>query len=479
MNAFTRNIREVVRTILPIVALVLLVAIAYLDVPHLLLIRFTGGAIWMIVGLGIFLTGISTGIERIGTMLGETVKDFSGTLGVFLFGFLLGFIITIAEPDLMILSKNIEAATGISSYLIVASVSLGLGIMVGFGFLRILTGIRMRTFFTAFYVLLFAIFALQNTAFQNFAFDASGATTGAMTTPFLLALTIGVSKLKGADRGENDAFGMVGIASLGPIFAILILGFFSKIRGDVLLSAAEAFSFWRVLVHALKESTLAILPMTVLFYGMERWKLRLEHRLRVRVFWGLFYAWLGLILFLFGVYLGFTEVAYEVGRQLYAKSVTVFLLFGSVTGMLVVLAEPAVYALMDQIEQVTSGSVNRNFLRIFLSVGVALAILLSGLRVRFEALQLWMYVVPGFVLSLLLMWRVKPIFVGIAFDAGGVASGPMTATFLLSFMQGAASMSPSADPLLDGFGIIASVAMAPVMTIMLLGLLMSSARRKK
>lgn len=454
-----------------------------------LLLRFLIGAVLIIFGLGIFLWGADLAIEPIGHLLGEYIGKKASIVLIFIMGFFLGFIITIAEPDLLIFADQASMAMGqvISGFFIVTVVSLGVGLLVGFGFVRILTGLPLHWFFAVTYGLIFLFFGFIPEEFQALGFDASGATTGAMTTPFLLALCLGLSSLKGSTDGEKDSFGLVGIASAGPVIAIMILSLFTKNSSE---AAGEVFHIQEGILYpffgqakvSLKESFMALLPI-LLVYLYFQWKVfQLERKKRRRISLGLLYTFIGLIIFLTGVNGGFMDLARMMGRQLGAHPNRIWLpLVGCVLGMVVVLAEPAVYVLSNQVEDVTGGSINKKMIRTCLSIGVAIAVGLSMLRIQIPGLRLWMYLVPGFIIAIIISFQVPEIFVGIAFDSGGVASGPMTATFILALAQGAAEVIPTANVLTDGFGVIAAVAMMPVFSIMILGLIykMELERRKK
>lgn len=473
MNILRKNFSDVFSAVIPIVILVLVASFFIVETPGNLIVNFLIGSVFLIVGLAIFMTGISVGVEKIARKLGELVQYIKKPYIVVLFGFLLGFIITIAEPNLMVLGKSIEEIVGINRYVMVVTISLGFGLITGFGILRILKDFSIRKFFFIIYTITFIVFFTQPNLIRNISFEASSASTGAMTTPFVLALAYGVSSLKGSDRGEKDSFGMVGIASSGPVLAVLILGILMNTKNLGMANLEETQTFIEILFGSIKESALAIAPVAVLFYFFNGIKLKLpKDNVRVISF-GLLYSFIGLSLFLTGVYMGFLDLAFHLGKEIFLKSKILFLIFGFITGMLVVLAEPSVHAMIEQVEDVTSGSVDKKFLRIALSFGVGFAILLSGLRITIPGMQLWMYLFPGFLLALILSTKVDPLFVGVSFDAGGVASGPMTATFILSLMQGAASVSTVGDKVVNGFGVIASVAVAPIVSMMILGLLYS------
>lgn len=466
MNIFRNNLKEMFYAVTPIFILVLIISLFYVDVPKDLLIKFSFGAVLIIIGLSIFLSGIHVSVEKIGIILGDNIRKFKNPYAVYFYGFFLGFIITVAEPDLMILAKSIEQITSINKYIIILAVSVGVGLLVGIGLIRILKNIPLKKMLCILYAITFIVFITRSDIIKNISFDASGATTGAMTTPFLISLAIGLARLKGINTGEKDSFGMVGLASIGPIIAVLILGFFTTINNSYEPTVAEHHS---IIIDSIKEGSLALIPLATVFYIINFFSIKLNFHKLKNISLGLIYTFLGLTIFLIGVYTGFIELANTLGGLLFLKSKFVFVIFSIICGMLIVLAEPAVYALVDQVEDVTAGSIDRKLLLIALSLGVGFSMLLNSVRVIIPALQLWMYMLPVFAVVFLLIKKVNVLFVGISFDAGGVASGPMTATFVLALMQGASQVSGNVVAIEDGFGVIASVAMAPILTLMILG----------
>lgn len=488
MRVLVNKFKEVSLSVLPITLIVLMLNFTIAPLEKDLLIRFLIGAVMIILGLGIFLWGADIGISAIGTIMGEHVAKTRKIGKVVGLGFILGFLITVAEPDLLILANQVSEAMGgtIAPNFIVGVVSVGVGVMIAIGFLRILFDIKFSYTFTFVYLLIFIIFSFVSEEFQAIAFDASGATTGAMTTPFILAMGLGVSKLKGSNAGEEDSFGLVGMASSGPIFGIMIM---SLILGaDKIQGTAEAFEpargiigpIFEILGETFIESLVALLPITLLFVIMNIFIFKLRKREFARVMIGMVYTYFGLVLFLAGVNAGFFDVARVMGNEIgIMDSNLVLPLLGLVIGMVVVLAEPAVYVLSNQVEDVTAGYIPKKMILATLSAGVALAVCMAMLRIVIPELKIWMLLVPGFILALILSFLVPPLFVGIAFDSGGVASGPMTATFVLAFTQGAADAIETADVLVDGFGVIALVAMMPIIAIMVLGLLFKIKSKKE
>ena len=479
MDIFRKQFEEVILSVLPITALVIVLSFTVVPIPNEMLIRFIIGALLLTLGLGIFLFGATIGVSDIGNLMGETIAKSNNAFIVWGLGFLLGFLITIAEPDMQILAHQVHIASGgvVPGTLTLAVVALGVGVMVGIGLLRILFGKPLNKTFAVAYFLMFLLGLGVTEEFLAISVDSSGATTGAMTTPFILALGYGVSRLKGGKTAEEDSFGMVGMASAGPILAVMLMSLILRLRniqGDpeaFTLSTGILGPYLRTLPRMAKESVFTLLPLTVLFLIFDKVKFKLNRRHKSTILKGLVYTYVGLTLFLTGVNAGFMEVGRVMGEGIALNHPWLLPVLGFFLGMVVVLAEPAVHVLTIQVEEVTAGHIKRKVILIALSAGIALAVSMAMLRIMIPNLRLWHILLPGFAFAAFLSFRVPPIFVGIAYDSGGVASGPMTATFVLAFAQGAANAIPTADVMVDGFGIIAVVAMTPLVAIQLLGLI--------
>lgn len=400
--------------------------------------------------------GIDLSISKIGMMMGDFIGRRKRIISVISFGMFIGFTISIAEPDLLILANQISQTAALNPRFIVIIISLGVGIMISLGLYRIFKEINMSKFMIAVYSVVFALIIFTDEFGHSIAFDASGATTGAMTTPFIISLGLGVSKLKGEQKGEKDSFGLVGIASSGPVVAGLILSLFIK---DTNMEGASQVAT-NPFVSALQSTLFALIPIMTVFIIMNIFVFKEKKRLD-KIVIGFVYTFIGLLIFLASVEGGFMDLAYKMGEN-YTDS-SILPLIGFILGLLVVLAEPAVQVLSSQVEDVTGGSINQRSILISLSLGVAMAVMFAMFKLKNENFKLWMLVVPSLIISLSLSRIVPQIFVGIAFDSGGVASGPMTATFILAFCQGVAGN------IRDGFGVIAFVCMIPIITIMILG----------
>lgn len=488
MNIIYNKLKEVLIAVGPIMLIVTLLHLFFIPLQGVILGRFYVGGVLIIIGLTIFLLGIDTGLSPIGRELGVFIAKLNKLPILILGGLLLGFFVSVAEPDLHILASQVALVTSglLSRPLIVIVVSLGVALLVMLGLLRIVFNMKINRFFLFAYLAILILGAISAPEFLAIAFDASGATTGALTVPFILAIAYGVSGLKkDTVAAEEDSFGLLGIASAGAILAVLFMGVISgagEITGDLQVqTSASGTVFAPFLDHAGRvflESFIALAPIVIMFYVANFVSMKLSRRMIRRITTGVVMTLLGLTLFMLGVHAGFMEVGSIVGYKLAAFHPALVLVISFILGLVTVLAEPAVYVLTHQVEDVTSGYVSRMSVVIALSLAIGLAILLSVLRIMIPALQLWHFLLPGYLISISLSFVVPPLFVGVAFDAGGVASGPMTATFILAFAHGIATAIPHASVMIDGFGIIAMVALMPLIALQLLGLLFKIRARK-
>ncbi len=482
MDALKDIVKEVLASVLPITFIVLVIHFTISPLNSSMLYAFLLGSFLVIIGLIIFLLGIDQGLEPIGHGVGNTLtysKSFAAIITICL---VIGFFISYAEPDLHILARQVDSVTSgqFGHIIMVVVVSIGIGVMMTLGMLRILRGVRLKYVFAAAYGLIFVLSIFSSFDFIAIAFDASGATTGAVTVPFMLALAGGISAMKAdGQSSETDSFGLVGIASTGAILGVLVTGLIfgvDKLHGTLPEQAISSSNLLEAygsrLLPLARDAFLSLSPIIVVYILFQIFAFKQRRRRVLDISRGLFLTLLGLIIFLLGVNGGFMAVGTQLGIQLAAmESHVPVLLVALFLGLATVLAEPAVIVLSHQVEEVTGGFVKRTLVLIFLSIAVGLSIFMSAVRILVPDLQLWMYLLPGFGLAVILGFLVPELFVGIAFDAGGVASGPMTATFSLAFVQGIAAQVPTADLVADGFGMIAIVAMMPIIAIELLGAL--------
>lgn len=474
------KLKEVIYSVLPITIIVMILNFTIAPLESSLLARFLYGTVLVIIGLSIFLFGIEIGITPIGNSMGSTIVKTNKLWIVVIAGLILGFFISVAEPDLHILASEVDFVTSglISKKSIVAVVSLGIGAMLTVGFVRIVYNIPLHKTLTVLYAIIFLLAIFTSREFLAIAFDASGATTGAMTVPFILALAAGVSSLKKDSRAsEEDNFGLVAIASAGAIMGVMLMSIISKsdkitagLGSGEAASESIISSFFQQVAATASEVIMALLPILIIFVLFQKVSFKMSRRALRRVLIGLLFTFIGFVLFLVGVNGGFMDVGAVIGHSVASlENKSYLVITGFALGFVTVLAEPAVYVLTHEIEDVTSGSVKRKAVLVSLSIGIGIAVALSMVRIIVPDIQLWHYLLPGYLISLAMTYFVPELFVGIAFDSGGVASGPMTATFILAFAQGAAGAIEGANVLADGFGMIAMVALTPLIALQVLG----------
>lgn len=489
MTVIVSKLKEVLYAVLPITVMVLILNFTLAPLESSLIVSFIIGAIFIIIGLSIFLFGVDIGITPIGKAMGKTIAKTNKIWVVVIAGLLLGFFISIAEPDLHILARQVDLVTSglIPKASIVIVVSIGIGVLIATGLVRIVFNIPLYKVLSVLYLIILVLSLFTSPEFLAISFDASGATTGALTVPFILALALGISSLKRDSKAsEKDSFGLVAIASTGAIIAVMIMNIIAqtdKLSGNLDQHSADSVSILGAFLHELpiiaQEITLALLPILIIFLVFQKFSFKMSIKAVRKILTGILFTFVGLVLFLVGVNAGFMEVGTAIGHSIASldnKSYIVIIAF--VLGVVTILAEPAVYVLTHQIEDVTSGYVRRKIVMFSLCIGVGFAVSLSILRILIPELQLWHYLLPGYIIAIALTYVVPKLFVGIAFDSGGVASGPMTATFILAFVQGAAEAIEGANVLIDGFGMIALVALTPLITLQVVGFVFKLNARK-
>lgn len=490
MNLLFEKFKEVLYSVLPITVIVFILHFTITPLPSLLLARFVIGAILIILGLSVFLLGVDLGISPLGNHIGSALSKSNKIWIVAVVGIILGFFINIAEPDLQILAKQVSDVTNgqISNLSILVVVSIGIAVMLVLGLIKIVYNFPLYKALTILYGIIFILAFFVSPEFLAISFDASGATTGALTVPFILALAIGVSTLKKDSKAsEKDSFGLVAVSSTGAILGVMLMGIFSKIgvlSGSLESHVSDSSSligpFLSELPHIFVESLFALLPLMIIYLAFQIKVLHLHKKPFRRILKGLLYTLIGLILFLTGVNAGFMDIGTALGYNIaLLENKTYAVIVGFALGFVTILAEPAVHVLTQQIETVTSGYVKKKIVSGALTIGVGLAVALSILRILIPQIQLWHYLLPGYIICIVMTYFVPKLFVGIAFDSGGVATGPMTTTFILAYSKGVADAITGADVLKDAFGMIAMVAMTPIITLQILGFIVKIKSRKK
>jgi hypothetical protein len=486
------KLKETGISVAPVMLIVLALSLAIAPIPGVLLAKFLLGGVLIIVGLGVFLLGTDIGILPVGQDVGSALVHRRSLPLMLAVGFLVGFIITVAEPDVQVLANQVaKVDASIPKNLLIVMIGLGVGFFVSVSFGRIILGISYRWLLFAFYAAVFILAALTDPAYVAVAFDAGGATTGPMTVPFIMALGVGVAAVRRGKDAEGDSFGLVGLASIGPIMAVLAMGIINKDGAAAAPAAAAAGvegaaapaslgilgDFLHLAPETAAEAARALGPLAAMFLAFQLILLKMPPHRVARMAKGLLYSFIGLVLFLVGVNGGFLPAGAAIGARIGASEGNwVLIPIGVVFGAVVVLAEPAVWVLNNQVEEVSGGAIKKEAMLASLSLGVAAAVGIAMLRVV-TGISVWWFLVPGYALALALTFFCPPLFTAIAFDSGGVASGPMSSTFILAFTLGASSAA-GGNPLSDAFGVIAMIAMTPLIMIQILGLMFSFEEKK-
>lgn len=470
------KLKESLGAVLPIIGIVLVLCFSIAPIQNSVLMTFVVGAVLLIIGMMFFTLGAEMAMTPMGERIGTKLTNTRKISVVIVLCFILGFIITISEPDLQVLAEQVPS---IPNYTLIIAVATGVGIFLVAAVLRMLFGIPLAHMLLVLYPIIFILASIVPQDFLTVAFDSGGVTTGPMTVPFIMALGIGFSAVRSDKHAENDSFGLVALCSVGPILAVLLLGLLyhpeeSGYEQTMIVKTDNSVEMWQLfqegLPYYMKEMLISLLPIILFFFIFQIVSLHLHKKTLVKIIIGIIYTYIGLVLFLTGVNVGFMPAGNYLGQVIAGLSYPwIIVPIGMLIGYFIVKAEPAVYVLTEQVEELTSGAISAKAMGMSLSIGVAFSLGLAMVRVLTGISILW-FLLPGYAVALGLTFFVPPIFTAIAFDSGGVASGPMTATFLLPFSMGACE-ALGGNVVTDAFGVVAMVAMTPLITIQILGLI--------
>ena len=469
------KIRESLSAVLPITGIVLMLSIFVIPMELGSVVMFLTGALMLIVGMGFFQLGAEMAMTPLGEGVGVQISKMKKLLTVLLTGFLMGVIITVSEPDLQVLAGQVPS---VPNMVLIMTVAVGVGLFLALAIVRIRYKISLSMLLIVCYLALILVSAFVPKEFLAVAFDSGGVTTGPMTVPFIMAMGVGLASVRSDKNAANDSFGLVALSSVGPILAVLILGCFFKPTeaaytltdvATVVTTQDVARVFAQGLPLYAREVLLSLVPILWVFLIFQ-WLTHRYHGLQIkRIIVGFGYTYIGLVLFLCGANVGFAPVGAYLGKELAGLSLRWILVpIGALIGYYIVKAEPAIQVLNHQVEAVTNGAISVKMMNRCMQIGVAASVGLAMLRVL-TGISIQWFVIPGYIIALVLSRMVPDIFIGIAFDSGGVASGPMTSTFLLPLGIGVCE-ALGGNLMTDAFGVVALVALTPLIAIQLMGL---------
>lgn len=464
MKYLFSKFKDVGLGVLPILLVVLVLHFSFANFETNLLLKFIGSMAIIVVGEVLFLSGIDGSVMRMGSYVGDSVNRFSKMTVVLLFAFIFGFVATIAEPDVNVLAGQvIENGINVNKFLFIFMIGAGVGIFVAFALFRIIKSINYKYVILATFALIFLICIFIPDSIVAIAFDAGGSTTGIVTSPFLLALASGIARNKNA-KSNSDNFGVIGIASLGPILAVAFLGLITSGKGNVNPVTSESLN---IFLDVLLNTMLGMLPLLLIFFIFDICFLKLPKKKKITLTVSSIITFVGLYLFLFGIDFGIMEMGTAVGKFLATRSKAFSIVFAVIVGFLITFTEPAVKVLGSQVDDVTQGNIKKGSVIFAIAIAMMLAVSMFVVKIIFN-LSIWWIVGIGYGLVLLIMPFSSTSFVSIAFDSGGVASGPMCAAFILPMMIGFASGFGDG---VQGFGLIASVGLMPILVLEILGVI--------
>lgn len=477
-----RKIKDTALAIIPIDLVIIAIHFTVAPIPAPTLVSFLASSVLVIVGLAIFLAGADLSIVPAGSLIGAALTRTRNLPLILAALAASGLIITIAEPNLRVQGDMVESVTGVvGSRALVLAVSLGIAVFLAIAMLRILFRIPFRLIVIAFYALALLLASRVDQTLVAVAFDSSGAATGPLTVPFYIALGVGVASVRGGREADDDSFGTTGIAAIGPIFAMVVVAFALSARGDAGASApplgaatAVAGPAWRAFLSAfpttMRNVAVSLSPLAALLAFFQLALVRIPPAQTRRVAIGLAYVWVGLVLFFVGANAGFIPAGTAIGSAIGSLGGNWILVpIGCVLGAIIVCAEPAMWILTDQIEEVSAGNLRKPLVFAAIAIGVAAGVSLAMWRVL-AGFSVWYLIAPLFILAVLLTLASPPLFASIAFDSGSVATGPVSSAFILPLTVGASAAS-GGNPATDAFGLIAMIAATPLVAIQILGLL--------
>ena len=469
------KIRESLSAVLPITGIVLMLSIFVIPMELGSVVMFLTGALMLIVGMGFFQLGAEMAMTPLGEGVGVQISKMKKLLTVLLTGFLMGVIITVSEPDLQVLAGQVPS---VPNMVLIMTVAVGVGLFLALAIVRIRYKISLSMLLIVCYLALILVSMFVPKEFLAVAFDSGGVTTGPMTVPFIMAMGVGLASVRSDKNAANDSFGLVALSSVGPILAVLILGCFFKPTeaaytltdvATVVTTQDVARVFAQGLPLYAREVLLSLVPILWVFLIFQ-WLTHRYHGMQIkRIIVGFGYTYIGLVLFLCGANVGFAPVGAYLGKELAGLSLRWILVpIGALIGYYIVKAEPAIQVLNHQVEAVTNGAISVKMMNRCMQIGVAASVGLAMLRVL-TGISIQWFVIPGYIIALVLSRMVPDIFIGIAFDSGGVASGPMTSTFLLPLSIGVCE-ALGGNLMTDAFGVVALVALTPLIAIQFMGL---------
>ncbi len=451
-------------SVLPLVGFVLLVHFTMYKFSSSLLINFFIGCAVLIVGQVIFLTGIDNSIVPMGQFVGNSVTDQKKFYIFVIFGFIFGVLTTVAEPDLQVLAGKINASGfGIPKMLVLIGAGVGVGALISIGLIRIVTKHSLGLILFILYGIIAVLGIFVSEKGFAMCLDAGACTTGVVTSPFLLALGIGVSKMVSANGSSSDEenFGLIALSSAGPIIVMLVFTMIFSGNSSTSEVVASNTPLW---LSTLQDVSFSLFPLFIAFFVFELIFIKISKTERTKLLLGSCVTFVGLYLFLYGIEFGLTNMGEEFGKALASvNKLPITIAICASLGFSLAFCEPSIRILAGQVEDATNRNLKVPFIMIFMGVSIFLSIALVILQSTYNFSIWWIFGIL-YGLSFLMMPFVSKLFTSIAFDSSGVATGTITVAFMFPIIAGL-------NGSLGGFGTLGIMGIVPVFVMELLGII--------
>lgn len=482
VKAFLEKLLESLKSVLPVTVVIIIVGL-FLNFSLETYLMFLLGAALLVLGLALFQLGAFESTSVIAEDIGKYVVKRRNLVIFITVSFMLGFFIIVAEPSVRVLAGQLKDAIN-PELIMILTVAIGVGLLMTVGLIRILFKVSFQAIMIVLYGLVFLlsiILSYTNPFFVSVAFDAGGFASGPLSVPFIMSLAYGISRARGDKSSDQDSFGLVGITVVGPILSVLVLGLFYKVDPITIVKDPTVLTIADYLLQYIKDMAIAILPFIVFFILFQFIDFKYPKKKVIKVLIAFIYTYVGLVLFLAGANASFASVAYLIGGKIAELGMSILLIIiGAVFGLLVAAPEPSVVAVNKQVEEVTAGAISNKIMLVAISIGVAVALVLSMVKVL-TGISILYFVIPGYVIAIVLMFVTPKLFSSIAFDAGSATSGALTTAFLMPFAIGAAEViyPTHYEALMRSYGLVVLVSMAPVLSIQILGMIYAIRQRKE
>ncbi|MGI6359833.1 MAG: DUF1538 domain-containing protein [Acholeplasmatales bacterium] len=481
VKAFLEKLLESLKSVLPVTVVIIIVGL-FLKFSLETYLMFLLGAALLVLGLALFQLGAFESTSVIAEDIGKYVVKRRSLVIFITVSFMLGFFIIVAEPSVRVLASQLKDAIN-PEIIMILTVAIGVGLLMTVGLVRILFKVSFRTIMIILYSIVFLlsiVLSQVNPFFVSVAFDSGGFATGPLSVPFIMSLAYGISRARGDKSSDQDSFGLVGITVVGPILAVLVLGLIYKVDPATIVKDPTILNLGDYLLQYTKDMAIAILPFIVFFVIFQFLDFKYPKKKVIKVLIAFVYTYIGLVLFLAGANASFASVAHLIGGKIAELGISILLIvIGAIFGLLVAAPEPSVVAVNKQVEEVTAGAVSKKVMLAAISIGVAVALVLSMVKVLI-GISILYFVIPGYVIAIVLMFVTPKLFSSIAFDAGSATSGALTTAFLMPFAIGAAEVlyPTHYEALMHSYGLVVLVSMAPVLSIQILGMIHAIKQRR-